>query len=162
MDGSTSIQANYEGLPSKFVKNILKKSECSVIIAPEHFEPIEEVIFAFDGSASAAYAIKQFALLFPQLFTKTINVLHIDTGGIWHSPEIDVFKEWLSFHYRQINFVGIKDNIDRGLLNFLFEKRKSMVIMGAYGRDSLSMFFKPSHSDKLVRILSQPIFITHL
>ncbi|MFD2872923.1 hypothetical protein ACFS5N_10625 [Mucilaginibacter ximonensis] len=46
---------------------ILNSAECPVIIAPHHTQPINKVLFAFDGSSSALFSIKQFTYLLPEL-----------------------------------------------------------------------------------------------
>ncbi len=36
-----------------------------------------------------------------------------------------------------------------------------MVVMGAYGRNMLSRFFRQSHADLLIKTLAYPVFSTH-
>ena len=50
VDAETSFNKRYEGTPTEFVRDILKKAECPVIIAPESFEAIDEIIFTYNGS----------------------------------------------------------------------------------------------------------------
>ena len=69
-DAETSFNKRYEGIPTEFVKDILKKTECPVIIAPESFDVVDEIIFTYNGSSSSVFAIKQFTYLFPQLHDK--------------------------------------------------------------------------------------------
>src|SRR5689334_19179515 len=54
-------------IPSSFVDDLLTGSECPVIISPLKFDKIDEIIFAYDGSRSSVFAIKQFTYLFPSL-----------------------------------------------------------------------------------------------
>ena len=81
LDGATSFNKQFEGTPTNFIKDVLKSTECPVVIAPENFEAIDEIIFTYDGSASSVFAIKQFTYLFPQLHDKKINVVHINDTG---------------------------------------------------------------------------------
>ena len=66
LDAATSFNKQFEGTPTNFIKDVLKNTECPVIIAPEYFEAIDEIVFTYDGSASSVFAIKQFTYLFPQ------------------------------------------------------------------------------------------------
>ena len=47
-------------LPSHFTKEILALAECPVLLVPEKYTPVEEIVFCYDGSASAAFAKYRF------------------------------------------------------------------------------------------------------
>ena len=51
IDSETSFNKRYEGIPTEFVRNILKNTECPIIIAPQYFDAIDEIIFIYDKSA---------------------------------------------------------------------------------------------------------------
>ena len=70
VDAETSFNDHFEGIPTTFIKDVLKKAECPVIIAPENFETIDEIVFTYNGSSSSVFAIKQFTYLFPELKEK--------------------------------------------------------------------------------------------
>jgi hypothetical protein len=67
VDAQTSFERQYEGIPSDFARQILKESECPVVIAPQTFTEIDEIVFAYDCSASSMFAIKQFTHLIPRI-----------------------------------------------------------------------------------------------
>ncbi len=48
------------------------------------------------------------------------------------------------------------------LFDFLFKRKNIFIVMGAYGRDALSTFFKKSTAESLIKIITQPVFISHL
>lgn len=50
VDAETSFKKKIESTPSVFVKDLLEQSECPVIISPESFESIEEIVFTYNGS----------------------------------------------------------------------------------------------------------------
>jgi hypothetical protein len=60
-DATMSFSKKTTGEPSRFVKDILTESECPVILSTADFKAINELVFAYDGSASAMFAIKQFS-----------------------------------------------------------------------------------------------------
>ncbi len=72
------------------------------------------------------------------------------------------FKEWLKDHYNDFHFEVQKWDSDTKLFDYLFNRKNIIIIMGAYGRNALSQFFKHSHADLLINTVAQPIFITHL
>lgn len=162
VDAATSFHKLFEGTPTDFVKDILKKTECPVIVAPEDFRTIEEIIFTYDDTASSLFAIKQFTYLFPQLHNKKINVIHIDEAGEWNNPNLHKLKELLNNHYFDLHFEVLQGNIYNSLFEFVLKKYNALIVMGAYGRNALSRYFKPSHADLVIKNLTQPVFVAHL
>ncbi len=162
VDAQTSFNKRYEGSPTEFVKDILKNAECPVIIAPGSFKLIDEIIFTYNGSPSSVFAIKQFTYLFPQLNNKKITILQVNDAGEWKDPDKYKFKEWLKEHYTDLHFEELKGDTDARLFDCLLNRENVFFVMGAYGRNSLSQFFKRSHADLLIKTVTQPIFIAHL
>ena len=161
VDASTSFTKKYDGSPTKFVKDILKESECPVIIAPENFDGIDEIIFTYDSSKSAAFAIKQFTYLFPEFDDRKVIILQVNREGLWIDQDKYNFKEWLQTRYSSIDFEVLEGKTEDKLFDYLFKRKNVFVVMGAYGRNSLSKLFKASHADLLIRTITQPIFIAH-
>ena len=161
LDASTSFRSNYEGTPTDFVKDVLKDAECPVVIAPEVFEPIQEVVFTYDGSASSVFAMKQFTYLFPELDEMKVTVLHIDEDRHWDDEEKKELGSWLQNHYSAIGFDSKTGDTTYELLASLFLRRNVFIVMGAYGRSAVSRFFRHSEADLLLKTISRPVFIAH-
>ncbi len=161
IDASTSFNKRYEGSPTQFVKDILKEAECPVIIAPETFAGIDEVVFTFNGSKSSVFAMKQFTYLFPRLNDKKVTVLQVNEKGEWNNEDKYHFEEWLKDHYPSIHFDVLKGDTDTQLLGYLLRRKNVFIVMGAYGRTALSQFFHHSRADILIKTIVQPIFISH-
>jgi len=104
IDADTSFKKSYDGTPSEFVKDIQSKAECPVIIAPERFEGVDEIVFTYHGTSSSMFAIKQFTYLFPGLQDKKISVIQVNKEGQWHDTDKYKIKEWLKEHYSDISF----------------------------------------------------------
>ena len=162
VDAETSFNKRYEGTPTEFVRDILKKAECPVIISPERFDAIDEIIFTYNGSSSSLFAIKQFTYLFSQLHDKKVTIIQVNVAGEWQDPDKYKFKEWLKEHYTDLHFEALKGKTDTKLFDYLFKRKNMFLVMGAYGRNVLSGFFKRSHADLLIKTVTQPIFIAHL
>ncbi len=161
IDAETSFNKTYEGIPTEFVKDILRKTECAVVVAPYNFEAIDEIIFTYDGSASSLFAIKQFTYLFPKLSNTKTSVLQINSNGEWHNREKYKLKEWLKEHYKNFQFEVYKGSNNAAMFDYVFSRKNIFLVMGAYSRNTLSQFFKHSGADQLMRTMSQPIFIAH-
>ena len=161
VDPSTSFNKRYESSPTSFIRNLLKKSECPVIIAAENFESIDEIIFSYNASASSVFAIKHFTYLFPQLHDKKIRILQVNREGEWRGTEKYKFKEWLKYYYANFFFEAIKGDLGTELFDYLLAKKNSLLVMGAYGRNALSHFFAKNAAELLIQTVTQPIFIAH-
>lgn len=158
----TSFNKNYEGCPTTFVRDLLKKAECPVVIAPENFEDVDEIIFAYNGTSSAMFAMKQFTYLFPQLYNKNVHIVQVNETGQWPAHDRSELKIWLKQHYINFTFEAIQGEAGTGLFNYLLNRKNIFLVMGAYGRNFLSQFFYPSQADHLIQIVTQPIFIAHV
>jgi len=161
IDAETSFSKKFEGVPTEFAKEVLKEAECPVIIAPESFDGIDEIVFTYNGSKSSMFAIKQFCYLFPQLDDKKVTVVQVDEEGLCSDEETQKFKEWISGHYSSIGFHVLKGDTETELFGYLLKKKNVFIVMGAYGRSTISRFFKHSRADLLIRTITQAIFITH-
>jgi len=161
MDAATSFHKSFEGSPTEFTKDILKDAECPVIIAPESFYGLTDIVCTYDGSKSSAFAIKQFAYLFPEFEDKRMILLQVNEDGEWTEDEKQRWTEWSINHYSSIGFQALKGDVDEKLFDYLFGRRNSMVVMGAYGRNSVSRFFKRSYADRIIKTMTMPIFISH-
>jgi hypothetical protein len=164
LDPGMSFSHIGDGVPSHFVKEVLVHAECPVLLSPREFVGMEEVVFCFDGSPSSVFAIKQFTLLLPQFRDKHVLLLEVDQAGRDETDGDDRKRmmDWLNMHYRSAACQLLRGKAKDELLNFLFLKTKTIVIMGAYGRSMLSNFFRKSHADALIRMADLPLFIAHL
>jgi hypothetical protein len=156
-----SFEKGYEGAGTQFVKEVLAGAECPVIIIPFHFTGIEQVIFAYDGSRSAVFAIKQFTYLFPELTDKKAIVLQVNEDVDMPLTEKEKIAELLKVHYSRIGFQVLQGNAKDELYNYLLDKKNTLVVMGAFGRSWLSNIIKPSSASLLLERISLPIFIAH-
>ena len=161
VDAEMSFHDKPETLPTQFVKEVLAKSECPVVIAPYSFYGINEIVFADDGSASSAFAIKQFSYLLPELSDKKITILQVDESG--NLPTIDNHKirELLQMHYGAIEFQFLQGKAGDELYGYLLSRKNTFVVMGAFGRNMISTFFKHSTAELLIKTINAPIFIAH-
>ena len=161
LDAKTSFITNGEEAPTGFVKKVLMAAECPVIVAPECFTGIDEIVFAYDGSPSAVFAIKQFTYLFPGLDEKKVTLLQINEFESHAVEERHQITEWLKSHYSVINIVTLNGRLKSALFGYLMGKTNLMVVMGAFGRSAVSHFFKSSSAEPVIKAINLPVFIAH-
>jgi hypothetical protein len=162
IDPDIDFYQKTDQLPSHLVKEILANAECPVILAPDKYNNMEEIVFCYNGSASSVFAIKQFTYLLPQLSNKKVVLLEVNESG---SEEFNESHRrvlsWLRAHYVSVIYYNLEGNSKDRLFTYLLKKTKCWVVMGAYGRSLLSRFFKKSSADLLIRTVDLPLFITH-
>lgn len=145
--------------PSDLAKQILNTAECPILLSADNATGIEEMIFAYDGRQSSMHAIKQFTYLFPELRNKPMKVVEINLQeGVHERYRI---KEWLHEHYNNVSFVAIEGDVTTKLIEIAIINANSIMILGAYGRNMFSTLIRESHAEKLIKLLSRPLFITH-
>src|SRR5215204_4772607 len=161
VDPEISFRDKPEVLPSSFVKEVLAKSECPVVVAPYSFNGIDNILFAYDGSASSAFAIKQFTYLLPELSGKKITILQVDEHDDLPSIDNTKLRELLQMHYGGIEFEFLHGKASDELFGYLIKKKNVFVVMDAFGRNLISAIFKHSTAEVLIKAVNLPIFIAH-
>ncbi len=132
-------------IPSKFTKQtdqkaqdfflkIMKEAECPVVIASENFETVDELVFSYDGTEAAAYAIKQFTYLFPQLSeTKAIFLLS-DKKNEFNTIDHRKIGDYLKAHYSAVGFQQGTGELD----SILTGKKNTLVVTGSHSQANAS------------------------
>jgi len=156
-DGNTSFNER-DGWPSTFVGDLLENAKCPVIISPFDFDEINEVVFAYDGTDSSVFAMKQFIYLFPELSDVKITLLQVLKDEDADITEKDKLKQLLMMHYSAVHYDTLHGNADMELFKKFLAQRNKILVMGAYGRKK---FLGRSTADILLKTLNIPIFIAH-
>lgn len=164
IDGNEKFSSLDYAKPSRFLKNLLAASHCPVMVVQADFKPVERFVFAYDGSPSSVYAIKQFTYLFPLKQNQQVEILMItDERHSNHFPKEHLLKELLKRKYTTVLQSIIKSsNTDDAFVNHLqTENKNCMLILGAYQRSSFSRWLYQSIADLLIAELDIPLFIAH-
>ena len=159
IDAATSFSAMYEGPPTRFVKDILQEAGCPVVISPESFVDIENIIFCYEGNKSSLYAMKQFSYLFHELRYKRVKVIDLSVGEFPEDKQR--ITEWIRCHYNDVEWIAAEPEAAGALFNYLLRKKNDFVVMGAYGKGLLASFFEKDPEEGTTRTTSLPIFVAH-
>ena len=162
IDPDLSFHDKEEQSPSHFVKEVLAKAECPVLLAPEKFDRVDEIVFCYDGSPSSMFALKQFTYALPEFRNKNVTLLRVSKQSQIEFHESDRrVMEWLRAHYPSGCYHALNGDAEDELFNYFFLSEHKLIVMGAYGRSMLSNFFRKSNADVLIRMVDLPLFITH-
>jgi hypothetical protein len=150
--------------PSSFIKKLLAHADCPVMLVPNEFKPIDKFVFAYDGSASSAYAIRQFSYLFPVTPPQEVEILMVTNNKhSSHFPNHRLLKELLKRKYIVVtqSVIRSKYTVDAMVDHFKAEAKNCMVVLGSYQRSSLSRWLHESTADALISSIDIPLFIAH-
>ncbi|MBN8850375.1 MAG: hypothetical protein BGO55_32310 [Sphingobacteriales bacterium 50-39] len=144
------------------MKDLLSDAHCPLLLLREDGMPPDKIILAYDGSYSSIYAIKQFRYLFPHLSslpTFLITIAANEKKGIAHG---DMLKHWAPYHFQNLQ-VEVLSGRPAGVLPGFINHHDGtpIVVMGAYGRSSISRLFHQSLANAVLEKTSASLFTTH-
>ena len=146
--------------PNFYLEEVLKKSECPVMLLPENYEEPKQVILTYDGSESSVFAIKQFAYVHPELAKKETILLSI----LNHEddlPEYGLITELVSRHFPNLRLQALHLKNKKDFTEWLLHMPNSFIVMGAFSRSLISHLFKKSFASEVIHEIKMPIFISH-
>ncbi len=155
---------NDSKVPSEFLLDFLGQAECPVLVAPEQYHSINEVVLAYNGSKSSVFAIKQFYYQLPEFANKAITILQItdNESNEAHLEEHKLFEEWLGLHFPKAVFIQLSGDASEELYKYFMENETDkLLVIGAFGRNFLSEFFAPSVAELVLKTVDVPVFIAH-
>lgn len=163
LDASETMNPFTEEAPTPFVKDILANAKCPVLLLPRHFNNIRKICWLYDGSPVSIFAFKMFSYILPVFNALPLNVVTVQTAHHEQAlPFEGMVKELIGMHAPQAHFVALKGQPEMEIPIYLREHAaESLVVLGAYQRNALSMLFRPSMADVLVREHAWPLFIAH-
>ncbi len=143
------------------INTLLADTHCPVLLVNKDYTETDTIIFAYDDKLSSIYAIRMFTYLFDfykNLPVHFVSVLPANVIGLEYD---DLIKEWLPLHYSNATIEIIKGETKNELTNYINRFSNPLLVMGAFGRSSLSRFFKESLAYYIMKQTNAPIFIAH-
>ncbi len=162
IDSHTSFFSMGDSEPNPFLKDLLVDSFCPVLIVPHQYTFFDNIVICYDGSPSSVYASKMFSYLFTEFCDLKTTVVSVTENSSNHLKEGWNYKDLLHLHYNNTEYQILQGNTENDLISYLQDETKnSIVIMGAYGRNALSRLFHQSLSNRVIKEVNAPVFITH-
>lgn len=157
----TSFRNKPESVPGSFIKEVLSKSECPVVVAPYGFNEINEIIFAYDGSASSVFALKQFTYLFPQLTEEKMTIVQVNEESDQPIKQKERLSELLQANYSCVGHHTLQGHPADALFHYVAGKKNAFVIMGSFGRPIIPGLSRRSTAEIILKAANLPVFIAH-
>lgn len=144
-----------------FLHDILHRSECPLMLIPEKAKFPTSNLIAYDGSEAAAFAIRQFTYLFPELCNLKTVVVYLNGEQDGALPQEKKLKELMGRHFTNYSFLTLDIEARRMLSAWLSEQQGSLLISGAFGRSFTSQLFRRSFIYDAIIDHTIPVFIAH-
>lgn len=145
----------------EYTGHTIRHAECPVVAVPERFEEPNSIILAYDGSASSVYAIRQFAMLIPELakLDTLLVYVHPDAGA--EIPDKAYIEELTARHFPNLSFLHLDINPKKYFSTWLADRKNAMLVTGSQGRGGLSQLFRKSFISDILKEYMLPVFIAH-
>jgi hypothetical protein len=147
-------------LPNEYLKDLLHIAECPVIIVPESFTFPSTIVLAYDGSESSVFAIRQFAVLFPELSEKK-TILAYSGNEDEEIPDLDYIKQFAACHFSNFECIKLSAGGRKGFGEWLKEVKDPLVVSGSFGRPELFEAIRKSFLTDVLREHQAVVFIAH-
>lgn len=158
---SENFYANMGSEPNEYLKETLHEVECPVILVPDTFEFPAYNVLTYDGSESSVHAIKQFAYLLPELAGNETTLIYAKENVTGPLPDELNIEELIARHFPNAKLLRFGPNPRKYFLNWLIEKKASILVSGSFGRSGLSRLFHKSFVSEVMKEHRIPLFIAH-
>jgi len=144
------------------LKDILAEVKCPICLISANATKIKTSILLYDGSDDALLAIKTYSNLFPKFCKKKAYLVTINEKEKMKKKHRAAVSQKLEKRFSDLEVISLTGKLEKKLLEFLdVHTENAMVVMGAYGRSSISLLFKPSLSNVVLNQTRTSLFITH-
>jgi nucleotide-binding universal stress UspA family protein len=147
--------------PNDYLRMALHEAECPVILAPEDFKFPESNVLSYDGSEDAAFAIKSFHCLFPELCDNKTILVYATEKRKAEIPEMDYMKELSARHFSNLTMQILEADPKKYFGTWINDIKNPILVCGSFGRSGISQTFKHSFISEVINDHKIPIFITH-
>jgi len=163
IDGHETLTNYAEPVPTDFIRDLLSNAQCPVVVVPVQFKPVSKLIWLFDGQPTSVHAMKMFCYVLPEFTGYPVEVITVKAAGKpAYMNDHKLVREWLKRHCPKAAFTVLKGDAETAITQYLKSvKEQPLVILGAYRRNTVSRWFRPSMADNLIRNLKLPVFIAH-
>lgn len=144
-----------------FLQEVFSKIHCPAFITSTNERP-QQVILMSDNSFSGKIAIEAYISLFPEYLLLTTSFVSINPQQEDEKEMKIYFKEKLQSHFPDLTFQKLDGKVKNEFENFLGQIAVPvLIVMGAFGRSSLSEFFHPSLAKTALKEKGISLFIAH-
>jgi len=161
-DADCVVTDSHDDFRKYSLKDIIAEVNCPICLISVNATKIKTAILLYDGSDDALLAIKTYSNLFPKLCKKKTYLVTINEKEKIKKKHRESIYQKLEKRFSDLEMVSLTGKVEKKLIEFLDEHTENaIVVMGAYGRSTISLLFKPSLSNVVLNQSRTSLFIAH-
>jgi len=146
--------------PGDTLEKLLKQGIKPALAVPEAYRPIQRILIAYDGSIQAAKAAQQF--LQSELWkNRKVTLLNVNDDAAKGEALLRKLGEYFKSYGIASTKLCRSGDPAEGILNYAAESKADLLVIGAYGKESVLGFFFGSVTKKILHQAILPLFIYH-
>jgi nucleotide-binding universal stress UspA family protein len=163
IDRKETLTRYEEEVPTRFIRELLERVQCPVLLVPSTYDPVDNVQLLYDGQPGSVYAIKTFCHVLPALRQLPAQVVTVSTEREEpHIPDSRLLKEFMYRHFPSVNYKVYQGIPETEIIQHIRAvSGHPLVVLGAYRRGMVSRWIRASMADVLMQETSVPLFIAH-
>jgi len=143
-------------------RDLLTDTHCPVLLVPKRVTMPEKAILCYDESFSSIYAVKMYSYLFPEWKDLPTYVLSVNPKKDNRIRYNEYLTDWLPEHFSSWYRAELQGDLQRELISYIRkDDNKAIVVMGAFGRNTMSRLFHRSLANVVLEQTAASIFIIH-
>lgn len=143
------------------LEELLADTHCPVLVVTGKAKIPSKAILCYDKSFSSVFAIRRYSYLFPQWSGLPTEVVSINPKGGDGAKDSPHLSTWLPQHFTAYKTNVLKGNLQQELIGVVGKDDHCIVVMGAYGRNAVSRFFRRSLANVVFEETAAAVFISH-
>lgn len=161
VNGELFYSTAEEEQPNHFLRDVLNRAECPVLVVPENAKPIAKISVAYNGKKESMYALKMFCNVFSQLTDLPVDIDYWVEKSDDEMPDLEYLEEFAARHFSNVNFRERFFDPRKYLATWLSDNKDTIFICGSYHRSGLSNWFKKSFAEEIIKNHAATVFIAH-
>lgn len=147
--------------PYDFIDTLLTQSLCPILVVPDVFSPLKQLVFLYDGSPSSVFSIKMFGYLFGGLNHLPVTVLTVNETATQdlYLPENLQITALTGRLFSNVSYQVLKGKAKEQILSGVGKEGGNLILLGAYRVNAITGLFTDGMADRLLELRDMPVFI---
>ncbi|NBC64762.1 MAG: universal stress protein [Bacteroidetes bacterium] len=147
---------------TKTLAQVVKYGVSPTLIVTQHFDEVNKVLIAFDGSRPAARSLKSFAHLKPFGRDVDVELLHVRDDKDSEDMRLKYASDYLKEHsFESVTVKSLdEENTSEQILNRSREIGADVIVLGAHAVSAIKRLAFGSTTHDLITKTDKPLFMT--
>jgi len=140
------------------VERVIRTLHRPVLITQEDYKVPQQVMLAFDGSATARRAVELVAAS-PLLRDLTCHVVMVGNDSSEQRAQLEWAKQSLQAAGHEVVSAMLSGDVETTLESYQAEQQIDLLVMGAYGHSRIRQFFVGSTTNNMIIKSAVPVLV---